>query len=187
MSATAQSPFEQGVATLLADEPAGGPAWLADLRRAGADALQAAGLPTPRHEDWRFTNLAALAPLTFGRASGPGPEELLGGLPPQAGPRLVFSNGRLRRDLSSGGTLAQGAIVAPLAEALLEAPELVRPHLGRLARPEGLFFTALNAALLGDGAFVYLPAGAQLAEPIELVFAGGGAGGPVVHPPRVLL
>jgi Fe-S cluster assembly protein SufD len=183
------TPFEQSLAPTLERPPAAGPAWLADLRGAGAAAFRAAGLPTIRHEDWRFTNLAPLAALSFGsaRASSPVLAARLAALPAPAGARLVFENGRFRPDLSVAGALPRGAVVASLAEALAQAPELVRPHLGRLARPDGLAFTALNAAVLEDGAFVHLPAGAAVESPIELVFAGGGAGDPVVQHPRVLV
>ncbi len=121
------------------------------------------GLPTPRHEDWRFTSLAAAGRARLPARPGtapPGRSERLASLPAPVGPRLVFENGRLRGDLSVAGALPPGAVVSSLAEALARSPELVRPHLGRLARPDGLAFTALNTALFEDGAFVYLPPGA---------------------------
>jgi Fe-S cluster assembly protein SufD len=186
------SPFELGAVRLLAGPAAPGPGWLAELRAAGAAAFRAAGLPTARHEDWRFTSLAPLAALEPSLAAAgleAGALAALPALPPPSGPRLVFVNGRLRADLSSVGGLPAGAVVAGLSEALARAPELVRPHLGRLARPEGQAFTALNAALLEDGALVSLPAGAALAAPVELVFLGtGGAGGRLsTQHPRVLV
>jgi Fe-S cluster assembly protein SufD len=182
------SPFEESLARALVLADPGGPTWLSALRLEGAATFRALGLPTVRHEDWRFTNLAPLAALAF-RASPAGADPVpgLAALPAPAGPRLVFDNGLLRRDLSSVGALPPGVVVAGLAEAMAQAPELVRPHLGRLARPDGLPFAALNAALHTDGAFVHLPAGAVLEAPIELVFAGGAPGEPVAHHPRVLV
>ncbi|HVO19259.1 MAG TPA: Fe-S cluster assembly protein SufD [Anaeromyxobacter sp.] len=186
---SSRSPFELAAGRLLAEPPPPGPGWLAELRAAGAAAFHEAGLPTARHEDWRFTNLAPLAALELSRArAGEGALAALASLPPAAGPRLVFENGRLRPDLSSSAGLPKGAVVAGLGEALSHAPELVRPHLGRLARPEGLAFTALNAALLEDGALVLVPAGTALPAPVELVFlAGGGAAGLWAQHPRVLV
>jgi Fe-S cluster assembly protein SufD len=173
------SPFEESAAATLSRLPAGGPAWLAELRAAGAAAFRAAGLPTARHEDWRFTSLASLAATAVGPAApGPAPEALLAALPPALGPRLVFANGRFRPDLSTAAGLPAGAVVASLGEALRQSPELVRPYLGRLARPDGIAFTGLNAALFDDGAFVHLPAGAIVEAPIVLVFACGGAEAP---------
>lgn len=183
------------------------PAWMGEARAAALGAFRALGLPTNRHEDWRHTNLAALAATSF--ATAPSPDEadgpaaaLLAGLPAPAGPRLVFENGRFRRDLSHGEPLPAGAVLGSLAEALRHAPEAIRPHLGRLARYEGppgppaaggggLAFAAANAALLEDGAFLLLPANARLEAPIELVFASGGpaagADRPLAVFPRVLV
>jgi Fe-S cluster assembly protein SufD len=195
------SPFEESAASALSRPAAAGPAWLDDLRGAGAAAWRAAGLPTIRHEDWRFTNLAPLAATAFTPAApGAAPEALLAALPPAVGPRLVFANGRYRPELSSAAGLPPGAVVASLGEVIRRSPDLVRPGLGRLARREGLAgdgaFMGLNAALFEDGAFVHLPAGAKVDAPIVLVFAAGGAGAPpsgagaaapLVQHPRVLV
>jgi Fe-S cluster assembly protein SufD len=164
------------------------PAWLAEAREAAVARFRSAGLPTTRDEDWRFTNLAALAEVTFTappEAEGPA-ARLLAGAPAPAGARLVFENGRFRRDLSTGARLPAGAVLASLADVLHHAPEAIRPHLGRLAAPAALPFVAANAALLEDGAFLLLPPGAEVEAPIELVFAGG-AEHPVAASPRVLV
>ncbi|BDG04529.1 Fe-S cluster assembly protein SufD [Anaeromyxobacter oryzae] len=164
------------------------PGWLAQARGAALARFRTLGLPTTRDEDWRFTNLAPLAAVTF----GPAPEEdgaaarLLASAPGPAGARLVFENGRFRRDLSSGAQLPAGAVLASLADALRHAPDAVRPHLGRLASPDALPFVAANAALLEDGAFLLLPRGVAVEAPIELVFVTGAAH-PVSAQPRVLV
>jgi Fe-S cluster assembly protein SufD len=166
-------------------------AWLADARRAALARFERLGLPTTRHEDWRFTSLAALAPIAFERA-GVGELDvaaaLLAGAPVPDGPRLVFLNGRLVPALSAPGGLPRGAIVSSLAEALRAAPEKVRPHLGRLARPDDHAFVAANAALFEDGGFVWLPAGVALDLPISLVFLGDArAGAAAVHPRTLVI
>jgi Fe-S cluster assembly protein SufD len=179
----------EGLAALAARAPAG-PAWLDAGRAHALGRLRALGLPTTRHEDWRFTNLAPLAALALGAA----PEEdgaaaaLLAGAPTPEGARLVFENGRFRRDLSVGAKLPAGAVLASLADTLAHAPEAVRPHLGRLARPDDLAFVAASQALFEDGAFLLLPAGAVVEAPIELCFVTSAAEGrPVAVHPRVLV
>ncbi len=153
--------------------PAREPAWLGEARRSALARFEALGLPTARHEDWRFTSLAALGALPFARAPAGDPAVasalLARGAAPE-GPRLVFVNGRLAPELSTRGGLPQGVILSSLAEALREVPEKVRPHLGRLARPEAHAFTAANAALFEDGGFVLLPRGAAIDAPLALVF-----------------
>src|SRR5580692_9899166 len=41
------------------------PSWLRELREATFARFCAAGFPTPHDEDWRFTNVAALARIPF--------------------------------------------------------------------------------------------------------------------------
>jgi Fe-S cluster assembly protein SufD len=166
------------------------PGWLADARRAALGRFQALGLPTTRHEDWRFTSLAALGAVPFARAPAGDratAAALLERAPAPDGPRLVFVNGRLDPSLSSRGALPQGAILSSLADALRHAPEKVRPHLGRLARPDEHAFVAANAALFEDGGFVLLPRGCDIDPPLALVFVADAGEGPVAVHPRTLV
>jgi Fe-S cluster assembly protein SufD len=184
------TPAEQGlVASFRPDRGEAG--WVSALRSGALARFSELRLPTARHEDWRFTSLAALAPLPLGRA----PEgdldrarALLARAPAaEEGARLVFLNGRFRSELSSGGSLPQGIVLASLGEALRRRPAEVRPHLGRLARPDALAFVAANAALFDDGAFLSLPAGAALDAPVALVFLTDGPAAAVAHPRTLIV
>ena len=159
------------------------PAWLAEGRRAALARFEALGLPTPRHEDWRFTSLAALGQLELGRAPEGGVAAALAARVPGAGgPRLVFVNGRYRSELSSRAGLPRGAVLCTLAEALRDAPETVRPHLGRLAPAADHAFVAANAALFEDGAFLSLPPNASLDAPVTLAFLTDASRPQASHP-----
>jgi Fe-S cluster assembly protein SufD len=184
------TPVETSLLELFTKDPRE-PGWLADIRAEALSRFRARGLPTSRDEDWRFTSLAPLAPLVLERtradeARAPPSAALLARAPGGDGPRLVFVDGRLRPELSTSGALPAGAIVSSLAHALREAPELVKPHLGRLALPDTHAFVAANAALMADGGFVHLPAGAALATPIVLVFVASGER-PTLASPRTLV
>ncbi|WP_242334482.1 MULTISPECIES: Fe-S cluster assembly protein SufD [unclassified Anaeromyxobacter] len=185
------TPVESSLVELFAKDPRE-PGWLAEARLEALARFRARGLPTSRDEDWRFTSLASLAPVVLERtrpADAEAGAARLGALlarAPGGGPRLVFVDGRLRRELSVIEGLPAGAIVSSLAQALLEAPALVKPHLGRLARPEEHAFVAANAALMADGGFVHLPAGATLDAPVVLVFLASGAR-PALASPRTLV
>ncbi len=168
----------------------GEPPWLREIRDRGLARFRELGLPTRKHEDWKYTSLAALAPILAVPSVAAAPRDP-GGLLDRAarpeGARLVFANGRHRPELSSRGALPKGAILAPLSEAIAEAPEVVRPHLGRLARADGdQVFAALNAALFEDGAFLYLPAGAIVEEPIHVVWLSDAPGPASIVTPRFL-
>ncbi|HSD21255.1 MAG TPA: Fe-S cluster assembly protein SufD [Anaeromyxobacter sp.] len=186
------TPVETSLVELFRKDPRE-PGWLADARAEALAQFRARGLPTLRDEDWRFTSLAPLAPLVLERArpadadgDATRAKALLARAPSVSGPRLVFVDGRLRPELSSSAELPAGAIVSSLAHALVEAPELVKPHLGRLARADSHAFVAANAALMADGGFVHLPAGATLDAPVVLVFLASGAR-PALASPRTLV
>ncbi|HEX9050581.1 MAG TPA: Fe-S cluster assembly protein SufD [Anaeromyxobacter sp.] len=182
------TPVERSLAAAFAPR-AGEPGWLDEARRAALARFEALGLPTARHEDWRFTSLSALAPLELAPRApgGEGAAALLERAPAPDGARLVFVNGRYRPDLSARRGLPRGAAVTTLAEALRDTPDLVRPHLGRLARPGDQAFVAANAALFEDGAFVHLPANVAADAPIALVFLSEGAGAAFAAHPRTLV
>jgi Fe-S cluster assembly protein SufD len=184
------TPASESLAAAFAPPP-GEPAWLAEARLAALGAFRGAGLPTTRLEDWRYTSLAPLSALTLSRprpeAPGPDLKALLARAGKLEGPRLVFVNGRLRPDLTRLAGLPAGATLVPLAEALREAPGLVRRHLFRLARPELGALAAASAALFEDGAFLHLPAGAAVAPPIRIIHVGGAPGGAVAAFPRLLV
>ena len=168
----------------------GEPAWLAEARRGALERFAALGLPTTRHEDWRFTSLAPLAALDLRRApeAGGGAAAALLSRPlAPEGARLVFVNGRYRPDLSRRGALPRDAVLSPLGEALRDAPDEVRPHLGRLARTDDHAFVAANTALFEDGAFLRLPAGLQLDAPIALAFVSDAGVAATASHPRTLV
>lgn len=127
----------------------------------GDGALSELGFPTLHDEEWRFTNLASLLKVPF----EPGEEEF-----------------RLQRS-----ALPAGVLVCSLAEAMGRYPNFVEPHLARYADWENNTFTALNTAFLRDGAFVYVPAGKIVEEPIYLPFIAAESATPLVWHRRCLI
>jgi len=149
------------------------PAWLADLRRSGITHFTELGFPTLKQEEWIFTNVKPIQELSFIPALSPSEASIdLGrfqfkGL---TGPRLVFVDGHLSHALSEIPELPEGVTVTNLASALETHGELLEAHLGRCARTDESGFSALNTAFIQDGAFIHLPQGAALEEPVHLLF-----------------
>ncbi len=132
------------------------PQLLTDRRARARERL--AGLELPQFKGrpgWEFTDLSDLDLGAYGRAAaGNG-----------AGQPLFA----LEHAIAPGEQeLPAGVIVSPLDRAAHEHPDLVERHLGSLVRPEDDLFVARNEAGLGDGAFVYVPAGVALERPILL-------------------
>ncbi len=155
----------------------GGPGepWLQHLRQEAVERFRRLGFPAPREEDWRFNNLAPIVTTPFRLApadgSGVAAEALspfLYALPGSA--TLVFVNGRYVPALSTPGSLPGGVRLDHLSGAFASDGELLSRHLGRYARSEKNGFTALNTAFVRDGAFLYVPAGVEIADPVQVLF-----------------
>src|SRR3954469_2242411 len=59
-----------------------------------------------------------------------------------------------------------GVLFMPISEALHKHPDLVKKYLGTVVPSSDNFFATLNAAVLSDGSFVYVPPGVRC--PMEL-------------------
>jgi Fe-S cluster assembly protein SufD len=164
----------------LEQRPAGAPRWLEDLRDRAAARFAALGFPTTREEEWRFTSVAPIASTEF---AAPRPdvsvseEELTRFHYAESGFRLALVNGRFSRELSKLKGLPTGMRVMSLAEAIDERAGDVQRYLGQLAEFTERPFAALNTALAADGAFVYIPDGLILEQPLQIVFVAAADGG----------
>jgi Fe-S cluster assembly protein SufD len=152
--------------------------WLFPLRKAGLARFAELGFPTTRLEDWRFTNVAPLARLPFkpvlaSRSAPTLTADVINHFPfaQLAGPRLVFIDGHFVRELSTPPKNSNPTgRASSLAAALLSEGSLIERHLGRQTQGEQNAFTALNDAFFQDGAFIHVPAGQSVPEPIRLLF-----------------
>jgi Fe-S cluster assembly protein SufD len=150
--------------------------FVAALRERGRSALDARGLPSRRDDDWKYTSLAGVADVPWGRGDGREgatvPASALLDDSVRRGPTAVFVNGIFEPRLSRLQGLPRGVRVLPLVAALAEAPALLESTLGQVARVDAHGLAGLNAALFRDGAVVLLEAGAVLEAPLSLVFVG---------------
>ncbi len=152
------------------------PAWVRVARKAGISHFVELGFPTLRDEDWRFTNVAPIAKLPFEPVIEPTRDAVAAKALNQftfaglSGSRIVFVNGHFAPELSSVAKLPDGVKVMSLAAALASDTALVEKHLFRHARADTNAFTALNTAFFQDGAFIYVPAGKTVPEPIQLLY-----------------
>jgi Fe-S cluster assembly protein SufD len=136
----------------------------ASLREAAWIAFARKGLPNRRVESWHYTDLKAALAKPAGFAE-PGATPAL---PPALGVRLVTLDGVFRPDLSDLSALPDGVKIQPLREALAQGA----PGIMALLASDDVItddpIVSLNAALMQDGVIVRIPAGAIVAQPIEL-------------------
>jgi Fe-S cluster assembly protein SufD len=166
--------------------------WLAPVRRAAMARFAELGFPTPRDEDWRFTNVAPIANTAFQLPGGAPPAVVAAALEPftfagGAGARLVFVDGRYAPALSEVPSPPRGVAAASLAESLAAHRDLVEPHLARYMDVQQDAFAALNTAFLDDGAFVHIPRGTVLEKPIHLLYVATPRAVPTITHPRNLI
>ncbi len=172
--------------------PGSGLAWLGDLRGQALASYRAEGLPTRKLEAWRKTPLDHLAGLDLAPAELTAPPAV-DTLPPWQrelvqGPSIVFVNGHHHPGLSRLSGLPDGVLIDSLAHLLEHRPALIEAHIGRLATPKGHALAALNAAFMGDGLVVRLPAGIRLDQPLHLInIAAPGAGAIAIQPRHLVI
>jgi Fe-S cluster assembly protein SufD len=170
------------------------PKWLLPLRKAGFARFSELGLPTLRDEDWRFTNIAAIAKLPFKPAFDPAD----GGVTADAlknfafaklpGSKLVFVNGHFAPKLSLVKNLPASVKPGSLAAALASDAVFLEKHLGRYAQNADNGFAALNQAFFLDGGVVHIPAGTVVTEPIQFVYVSTTKqNGATFHPRNLVI
>jgi Fe-S cluster assembly protein SufD len=168
------------------------PAWLAHLRQRAAESFETLNFPTTRVEEWKYTNIAPILKRPFRQVFD---LDEHGFTAENIAPltcaesrcsRLVFINGVFARGLSNLSALPSGVTVCNLAEVPAEHAKVVSDHLGVYADYRDQTFTALNTAVIGDGAFVYIPKGKVVEAPIHLLFLSA-AKEPTVSHPRALV
>ncbi|HEU4341028.1 MAG TPA: Fe-S cluster assembly protein SufD [Candidatus Binatia bacterium] len=166
--------------------------WLKELRSAGARSFEEVGFPSTKREDWKYTNVDPITSVRFERTNGKTrrvePEKIFSAaLADAADNRLVFINGRFCSELSWLRATATEMQVASLAQVIAEEGSVVESYLGRYASHQEEGFVALNTAFLEDGAFVLMPRGRIVDDPVYLIFVSLEADRPIVSYPRNLL
>ena len=118
------------------------------------------GFPTRKIENWKYTNLTALAESEF-KLSSPvsfSPAE-------QASDfyRVQFYNGQFC-GVSHVADLPHGVIIADLKSVIDKVENFELPEIYKTV------FSELNLATMSDGVFIFIPEGVELKKPIHLVY-----------------
>ncbi len=164
--------------------------WLKKLREDAFARFCEVGFPTTRDEDWRFTNVAAIARTAFrpaGAAKLTKQQVAAFRVEETTAATLVFVNGRWDAELSQVDRLPKGVTVASLREQIESHPEELEKHLGRYADTQRDAFVALNTAFMADGAYVHVARGVVVEAPIALLYLSTEEATPAMTHPRNLI
>ena len=168
----------------LPDEPA----WVSELRNEAFENFRALGLPTVKHEEWRWTNLKPISETEFVPAEPADVSEsqladyLIEGADDV---RLVFVNGRFTESLSKLPAGPDGLVVAPISR-VLDSEEGLQVKLARFAEPTQPF-TALNTALFTDGAYIRAGNALTFDTPVHVLYVSTNTSSPALSSPRTLV
>jgi Fe-S cluster assembly protein SufD len=175
-------------------ESAAQPKWLLPVRKAGLAQFSELGFPKLSDEDWRFTNVAPIEKLNFQIA----PEISVNGAESKVlseaaftklpGNRLVFVNGFFCAKLSSLKEISGGMKIENLSGALAKNSAFIEKHLGKYARTNDNSFAALNQAFFSDGAFIFIPQGVEVTEPVQLIYISSAKqNGETIQPRNLII
>ncbi len=167
----------QSIATTL---PGAGLPWLSSLRQAALARFDATGFPTPREEDWKYTNVAPIERKRFVAAAPPidGTSidaDLLARFRLDDAWTMVIVDGRWIPEYSDLDGVAPELMIAPISRVLETDPDLVERLLGRTVENERHGFIAFNNAFFSDGLLIRVPPGLRLAKPVQLIHLATGS------------
>ncbi len=144
------------------------PNWLRERRELAMERFLRMGVPTPRDEEYKYTDLRALSDGRFLLS----PDEPGGHARPAhlAGQRIAAACGD---SLAVAGPAPPGIRVMSLSEALVRGEPRLEDRLASIASIERHALCALNTALFEDGVVIVAEAGADSREPLHLEFGPG--------------
>ncbi len=147
--------------------------WLNEIRKGAMERFAQGGFPSPREEEWKYTNVTALEkkrfePLTQVASMSVDPAALEPFRLADAW-SLVLVDGCFEPELSALEGLPERLIATGLAEALNRHPGGVKGLLGTALAPRSHGFIAFNTAYFGDGAFIQIPDGVVLERPLQIL------------------
>ncbi|MCF8253369.1 MAG: Fe-S cluster assembly protein SufD [Bacteroidia bacterium] len=162
-----------------------------DTRAQAFAEFEKIGLPTQKHEEWKYTNLRKLSEGGFATTcvSKIDAKTFLevGILNKIESHKIVFVNGCLYPELNVILEEEEGVIISNLAQARKNHSALFSAHFGKYAKFEGEGLNAMNTALMSDGAFVFVPKGKQLKHPILITNIVDATETNVLQQPRNLV
>ena len=161
------------------------------LRKQALAKFSDLGFPTPKDEEWKYTNIAPILKHKFklsGDSHTVSPDIikpfLFEGLDEFI---LVFVNGIFKPELSRQAAKDDGVIVESLKNARDRHADLLAKHLGQYIDFDSETFTAFNTAFVDDGAFVYIPKNTVLPEVVHIINLTDVADDSAIIHPRNLI
>jgi Fe-S cluster assembly protein SufD len=166
------------------------PQWFIEKRKIAFEVFQEQGIPAPRSEDWKYTNLRRLASVQFSL-----PEQKLTGevrrIVDQSKradcTNLVIVNGWYFDELSDTVENFPSVSFTNLAPVFSDSSHRLIPYLSGEEFKATQPLSALNFALMQDGIHLRIGRRVSVAKPIHLLMVSCQDGVPLISCPRVII
>ena len=160
------------------------------IRKEALENFNELPLPTLKDEDWRYTNISPLLKYNFNIVTKDAKisndtiqnyrfNNLKSHL-------IVFMNGQFSAENSKLLNLPNGVVIGSLSDAIKNNPEIVEKYFNKNATNNHQIFAALSTAYTKDGAFIYVPEGKIVEEPIHIIFITSSKDEKIITQPRNL-
>src|SRR6185437_8956831 len=163
--------------------------WLQKQRQEAFDRFAETGFPTTHDEDWRFTNVAAVANTEFDLAAPVkvNEEQLEAFGTAGFSCRLVFVTGHFAPELSRMPSMPDGVSLRSLAGDINSGAAAIEDYFGKYLNSRRDSFAALNTAFFEDGVSIEIQPGTVVENPIYVLFVTVPGTAPSMNHPRNLI
>ncbi|PHS72022.1 MAG: Fe-S cluster assembly protein SufD [Cycloclasticus sp.] len=152
--------------------------WLNSLRKKASEEFTGVGFPSPREEEWRYTNISPIEKSQFAlsKQAGSVNSAFLSSVLIEGCHHLVFVDGFYQAELSSIDGLPEGVVVSPISNSLNDYESLVKSLLDSVVETPALGFINFNTALFTDGAVISIEENTTVEQPIQVAFVSSKEG-----------
>lgn len=160
------------------------------LRKDALEKFSSFPVPTLKDEEWKYTSISPLLKHNFSpvptkpKVSSEVINKFL--FDKMEHSLIVFVNGIYSPELSKLVDIPKGVEISSIAEAMNKNHPVVKKHFGKYAVTEDQIFTALSTAYTKDGAFVFVPDGKVVEDPIHIIFLTQAGENKILTQPRNL-
>jgi len=147
-------------------------AWLQALRVEALTQFATQGFPSPRAEEWRYTNVSAIEKKRFlpvDTRTAVDVTDILTAYQLKDAWSVVLIDGHFCAELSQLDGLPESVVVTSMANALDTQAETLQRTLGQAVSYTEHGFVAFNMAHFTDGLFVHIASKQVLAKPIQVL------------------
>jgi Fe-S cluster assembly protein SufD len=146
--------------------------------------------PSTKDEEWKYTSIAPLLKHNFAPSLEKKniPKEFIKSnlFDQMEHSLIVFINGSYSAEHSDLLNLPEGVVVGSIGDEIKSKNKILQRHFGKYANDQNHIFTALSTAYTEDGAFVYVPEGKIVEEPIHIIFVTSTKEKKILTQPRNL-